>query len=97
MLSFGPDFRNQKLHLRATGAKPTNVKKTKQLLSFFSEENGLAASRVPGGRARYVELRQGSWWEIKTWPGHGKPKRRHGFQGSALHKSCHVDFPVLNS
>lgn len=59
VLSFGLDLRTEKLHLRTTGAKPTNTKMTKPCLGFFSEEDGLAASRVPGGRARCLELGQG--------------------------------------
>lgn len=54
MLSFGLDLRTQKLLLRTTGVKPTNTKMTKLCLGFFSEEDGLAASRVPGGWGRVL-------------------------------------------
>lgn len=97
MLSFGLDLRTRKLLLRTTGVKPTNTKMTKLCLGFFSEEDGLAASRVPGGRARCLELGHGPGRRQRSGQGTVKPKRRLRSQGSPLIKPRHADFPVPNA
>lgn len=77
VLGFALDFRTQKLHPRATGAKPVD-KKTKQLLSFFSEEDSAAASRVPG--AGCLGLRGGSGGRKRPGKGTGSPREGTSFR-----------------
>lgn len=81
VLGFALDFGIQKLHPRVTGAKPMD-KNTKQLLSFFSTEDGVAASRAPGGRAGCLELRRGSGGRKRPGEGTGNPREGTSFRAA---------------